>query len=212
MSASRRRATLVLASGGLETAVLLHQAAAAGDTVRAAFLDYGQRPADMEHRGAAAQSRSTGAVLEVLAMPAVGRAFQGESERRYHVPLPHRNLVALSLGLSLAAERGADRLWVGLTADDGAASPSATAGFFTGFRELAAGLGPVRVEAPLLELTKAQVVRHGAGLGVDFGRTYSCLLGRAQPCGRCPQCRKRAAAFATAGHTDPRCTLTTGEP
>lgn len=212
MSAPRRRATLVLASGGLETAVLLHQAAAEGDTVRAAFLDYGQRPADMEYRGAAAQSRSTGAVLEMLAMPAVGRAFQGESERRYHVPLPHRNLVALSLGLSLAAERGADRLWVGLTADDGAASPSASSGFFAGFRELAAGLGPVRAEAPLLGLTKAEVIRRGADLGVDFARTYSCLLGRPEPCGRCPQCRKRAAAFAAAGHADPPCTLTAGEP
>lgn len=205
------RTTLVLASGGVETATLLHQAAAEGDAVRAVFLDYGQRPADMEHRGAAFQSRAAGAVLEALDMAEVGRAFQADSERQYHVPLPHRNLVALSLGLSLADKRGVDRLWAGLTADDGSASRSASTSFFQRFRDLAADLGPVAVEAPLLALTKSGVIRRGTDLGVDFGRTYSCLLGYARPCGQCPQCRKRAAAFAAAGLSDPPCQLANGD-
>ncbi|HKJ71534.1 MAG TPA: 7-cyano-7-deazaguanine synthase [Gammaproteobacteria bacterium] len=199
--------TVVLASGGVETATLLHRAAADGDKVVALFLDYGQRPADMERRAVQAQCRSVGARLESLDMADAERAFQGEDDRRYHVPLPHRNLVALALGLSFAEKRQAARLQAGLTADDGAASRSASAGFFRRFRDLAGELGAVAVEAPLLALTKAEVVRRGAGLGVDFARTYSCLLGRPRPCGHCPQCRKRADAFRQAGLTDPDCRL-----
>ena len=210
MTALNPRSTLVLASGGVETATLLHKAAAAGDSVRALFMDYGQRPAAMERLGAAAQTRATGAIWETLDMAAVGQAFQGDSERQYHVPLPHRNLVALSLGLSLADKRAVDRLWIGLTADDGTASSSASASFFQQFRQLAAGLGPISVEAPLLTHTKSQVVRHGSELGVAFAHTYTCLLGYAQPCGQCPQCRKRAAAFAAAGLADPPCQLANG--
>jgi len=205
------RLTLVLASGGVETATLLHLAAAAGDSVGAVFLDYGQRPADMEHLAARAQCRDTGAELTSLDLASLGPAFQGDNERQYHIPLPHRNLVAMSLGLSLAEKRAADRLLVGLTADDGATSRSASAGFFADFRHLADGLGTVAVEAPLLALGKADVVRRGHELGVDFGRTYSCLLGYPQPCGRCPQCHKRAAAFAAAGLTEPAFTLAEGD-
>ncbi|MEF8793355.1 7-cyano-7-deazaguanine synthase [Thiohalorhabdus sp.] len=212
MTADNSRLTLVLASGGVETATLLHQAAAAGDRVRAAFVDYGQRPAGMERRGAVAQSLAAGATLETLDMAAIGRAFQGDSERQYHVPLPHRNLVVLSLGLSLADKRAVDRLWVGSTADDGSASRSASASFFQQFRDLAANLGTVTVEAPLLEQTKSQVIRHGWELGVAFANTYSCLLGYARPCGQCPQCRKRAAAFAAAGLADHPCRLAKGDP
>ena len=211
MSDAAPRTTLILASGGVETATLLHQAAAAGDRVQGVFLDYGQRPADMERRGARAQCQATGARLEFLDMAGLASAFQGEDERQYHIPLPHRNLVAMALGLSLADKRAADRLWVGLTADDGGASASASATFLHGFADLAAGLGPVAVEAPLLSLTKAQVIGRGQALGVDFGRTYSCLLGYARPCGQCPQCRKRAAAFAAAGLSDPPCQLANGD-
>lgn len=211
MSETSPRTTLILASGGVETATLLHQATAAGDRVRGVFLDYGQRPADMERRGARAQCGATGARLEALDMAGLAAAFQGEDERQYHIPLPHRNLVAMALGLSLADKRAADRLWVGLTADDGAVSPSASATFLHGFADLAADLGPVAVEAPLLAQTKAEVIRHGQALGVDFARTYSCLLGYPQPCGGCPQCRKRAAAFAQAGIAEPACTLADGD-
>lgn len=210
MSGGDPTTTVVLASGGVETATLLHQAAARGDRVRALFLDYGQRPADMERRAAQAQSLATGATLEALDMASVAATFQGEDERQYHVPLPHRNLVALALGLSLAEKRSADRLWVGLTADDGEVSASATGDFFGRFAELAAGLGQVAVEAPLAALTKSAVVGQGNALGVDFARSYSCLLGYPTPCGRCPQCLKRAAAFAEAGVSDPPCRL--GEP
>jgi 7-cyano-7-deazaguanine synthase len=77
---------------------------------------------------------------------------------------------------------------------------------------MAAGLGDVAVEAPLLELDKAGVIREGSNLGVDFGATYSCLLGYAAPCGRCPQCEKRAAAFAAAGTPEPPFRLSAPEP
>ena len=212
MSGNDSRIALVLASGGVETAALLHELTAVGDTVRAVFLDYGQRPADMERRGAQAQCRATGAELEVLEMAAVGAAFEAGHYRHHHIPLPHRNLVAMSLGLSLAEKRGAQRLVAGLTADDGAASASASRQFFEDLRRLARGLGGPAVEAPLLAAGKAEVVRRGADLGVDFSHTYSCLLGYARPCGRCPQCRKRAAAFAAAGVSDPACRLREGEP
>lgn len=203
MAPDATRSSLILASGGVESSTLLALAARAGDRLSPVFLDYGQRPAPRERLAARAQSRRHGADLEVLDMAGVAEVFHAGQERLFHVPLPHRNLVALSLALSLGEKRGVDRILVGITRDDAGASATATPDFLDRFREMAAGLGRVAVEAPLLNLDKAGVIREGSNLGVDFGATYSCLLGYAAPCGRCPQCEKRAAAFAAAGTPEP---------
>jgi len=203
--------SLILASGGVESATLLAMAAHDGDTLLPVFLNYGQRPAAMEQAAARAQCRRLSAELEVLEMADVAAVFHAGQERLFHIPLPHRNLVALSLALSLAEKRGAHRVVIGTTRDDAGASPTATPAFLDQFRTMAQELGEVTVEAPLEGMDKATVVETGTAHGVDFATTYSCLLGGASPCGRCPQCRKRAEAFAGAGRVEPACTLPPAE-
>ena len=203
--------SLILASGGVESATLMAMAAEDGDTLLPVFLNYGQRPAAMEQTAARAQCRRFGGELEVLEMAGVAAVFHAGQERLFHIPLPHRNLVALSLALSLAEKRRAHRVLIGTTRDDASASPTATPAFLDKFRTMAQGLGDVTVEALLQAMDKATVVATGAAYGVDFATTYSCLLGGATPCGRCPQCRKRAEAFAGAGRVEPACTLTPEE-
>jgi len=197
------RFSLILASGGVESSTLMALAARQGDWLLPVFLDYGQRAAPRERLAALAQSHRHGTDLEVLDMAGVAEVFHAGQERLFHVPLPHRNLVALSLALSLGEKRGADRILLGVTREDAGVSATATPEFLAHFRTMADGLGSVTVEAPLQELDKAAVIRKGGELGVDFGTTYSCLLGYVTPCGRCPQCEKRADAFAAAGRADP---------
>ncbi len=204
--------TAVLVSGGVESTTLLHQEAKApGKILLPLFLDYGQRGAALERKAASSQCRTLGLTLEALDISGTAAVFHAGQSRLFHVPLPHRNLVALSLGLSLADKREADRLLLGLNREDGTESPAATPGFLEGFRRMAAGLSRIRVEAPLIGKSKADIIHLGAALGVDFSRTYSCLLGYSRPCGRCSQCRKREAAFAAAGLAEPECTLTRHE-
>ena len=211
MTANAGPRTLVLVSGGIESTVLLHRAWSQGEAPLAVLLDYGQRAAAMEREAAASQCRSLGLKLEVLDMSGVASVFHSGQDRHFHVPLPHRNLVALSLGLSLADKRGADRLLLGLNREDGTESASAGPGLMDDFGRLAERLGSVRVEAPLIGSTKAEIVAEGRELGVDFSGTYSCLLGYSRPCGKCPQCRKRRAAFAGAGLPEPQCALSLPE-
>ncbi|MFP4559936.1 MAG: 7-cyano-7-deazaguanine synthase [Thiohalorhabdus sp.] len=211
LEARRDGGCVVLASGGIESTTLLHRLARKGGRIAPVFFHYGQRPSEREHRAARAQCRELGLELEVLDIAGVTPVFQAGQERRYHIPLPHRNLVALSLGLSLAEKRGADRLLIGTTGDDADLATSASRPFLDAFRGMAGLLGPVSVEAPFQEMGKDEVVREGLRLGVDFGRTYSCLLGRREPCGSCPQCRKRRSAFQRAGVPEPRPALDPGE-
>jgi 7-cyano-7-deazaguanine synthase len=203
MPESRLPDVLVLASGGVETATLLHAYAAAGERPLALFLNYGQRPAAPERRAVADQCARLDLDREELDLSSIAGHFRDAHDRQFHVPLPHRNLVALSLALSLAERRAIPRLAVGLTADDAAATGSASDAFLAHFRDLTAELSAITAEAPLAKESKAEVVERGMQLGVDFALSYSCLLGYERPCGRCPQCRKRAAAFASADRADP---------
>ncbi|HKJ88111.1 MAG TPA: 7-cyano-7-deazaguanine synthase [Gammaproteobacteria bacterium] len=201
--ASQAGRILVLVSGGIESTTLMHQAARQGVRVLPVFLDYGQRPAARELAAARAHAGDLGLEVEVMDMAETAQTFREGQERHYHIPLPHRNLVALSLGLSLAEQRSAERLRVGITREDAEVSASASASFLDTFVHMARLLGSIKVEAPLRDMTKAEVIETGANLGVDFGKTYSCLLGYPKPCGRCPQCRKRRAAFDHAGIIEP---------
>ena len=192
-------ASVLLLSGGVESATLLHQLAQGGEQVQGLFVDYGQRGAGEERRAAASQCEPLGVELVQLDLSRVGATFRRGQERKAHVPLPHRNLVALSLGLSYATNLGARRLYLAANRDDTREYPSSSHAFLAQFRLLAGLLGEVELRTPYLDLSKADVVRRGVELGVDFDTTYSCLLGYPVHCGRCPQCAKRRAAFRDAG-------------
>ncbi|MFA9461154.1 7-cyano-7-deazaguanine synthase [Thiohalorhabdus sp. Cl-TMA] len=199
-----RPGCLVLMSGGIESTVLLHWAIRQGESVTALFLHYGQRPATREYQAASAQCAELGLAPETLDISTAVQTFHTGQERQYHIPLPHRNLVALSLALSLAEKRTLDRVLTGITREDGEHSASASPAFLDAFQETARTLGDVAVAAPFRELSKAEVIGTGVRLGVDFAKTYSCLLGYPEPCGRCPQCRNRRTAFARAGRAEPQ--------
>ncbi|MEJ2685802.1 MAG: 7-cyano-7-deazaguanine synthase [Gammaproteobacteria bacterium] len=194
--------SIVLLSGGIESTTLLHQERQRHAPV-GLFVDYGQRGAARERRAAQTQCDRLGVVLRELNMGTVGEAFREGLDRRLHVPLPHRNLVVLSLGLSFADNHGARRLALALNREDADSYASASNDFLEGFRTLARTLSPIEIATPLIALSKAEVIVLGTALGVGFADTYSCLLGYPQHCGSCPQCLKRRAAFEAAGQRDP---------
>lgn len=194
--------SLVLLSGGIESATLLHLEKRRSRT-RALFVDYGQRAATREREAATAQCRALDLPVEILELASLGETFRRGHAWQAHVPLPHRNLALLGLAFSFAADRGACRLCLALNRDDADAYASASSSFVESFRALAATLDDIEIATPLAAWDKAGVIRHGLELGVDYALSYSCLLGRPVPCGACPQCEKRRAAFAAVGIPDP---------
>jgi 7-cyano-7-deazaguanine synthase len=126
--------------------------------------------------------------------------------------VPARNTVFLSLALGWAEVLEARAIFIGVNAVDYSGYPDCRPEFIAAFRSLAAlatkqGVegAPVAIEAPLIDLTKAEIVARGAELGVDYAMTVSCY--RADPkgraCGRCDSCRFRQAGFVAAGFPDP---------
>lgn len=191
--------SILLLSGGVESTTLFY-----GDRAsEAVFIDYGQRAAARERAAAAWHCARRAVPLTVLDLAAVGDAFRAGQQQRLHVPLPHRNLVALSLGASYATQQRAQRLSLALNRDDARTYASARVAFIERFQALLSTLGDIEIATPLIGLSKTQVIEQGVSAGVDFTRTYSCLLGYAAHCGRCPQCLKRRAAFGEAGVPEP---------
>lgn len=196
-------ASILLLSGGVESVTLLHQLAAQGEAVQGLFLDYGQRAAPHERAAAEGHCARLGVELVPLDLAAVGDIFRRGQERKAHVPLPHRNLVALSLALSYATNLGARRLHLAANQQDTVDYAASSHAFLAQFRLMCGLLGDVQLSTPLIGLTKTEVVARGIALGVDYATTYSCLLGYPLHCGRCPQCVKRRAAFHEAGFEEP---------
>jgi 7-cyano-7-deazaguanine synthase len=219
---------VVLLSGGLDSATTLAVARSEGFEVYALSVDYGQR-----HRGeldyAAAQARLQGAAehrVIRLDLRAVGGSALTDDiavpKDRSHdaighgVPVtyvPARNTVLLALCLGYAEVVGGFDLFIGANAIDYSGYPDCRPEFLTAFERLAnlatkaatEGKGTYRVHAPLIALTKADIIRLGTKLGVEYGQTLSCYDPGAagRPCGRCDSCRLRMKGFADAGLTDP---------
>lgn len=196
-------ASILLLSGGVESTTLLAQLAAAGEPVQGLFIDYGQRGAVEERRASETHCERLGVELVPLDLARVGAAFRRGQERKAHVPLPHRNLVALSLGLSYAANLGAKRFYLAANREDAAEHAASSHAFLAQFRIICGLLGEAELRTPYLDFSKADVIRRGVKLGVDYDTTYSCLLGYPVHCGRCPQCLRRRDAFRAAGVDEP---------
>jgi 7-cyano-7-deazaguanine synthase len=126
--------------------------------------------------------------------------------------VPARNTLFLALALGWAEVAGAGEIFIGVNAVDYSGYPDCRPRFIAAFEQLAtlatrAGVegGQFRVRAPLIAMSKAEIIRAGVALGVDYGQTVSCYQANAQgqACGRCDSCRLRREGFAAAGVTDP---------
>lgn len=228
-TADQRRA-VVLLSGGLDSATCLAIARSDGWECHCLSFAYGQRHAlevEAARRVAAANAAAThrvvtidlgafgGSALTDLSIP-VPKADQGEAPAPgASIPLtyvPARNTIFLAYALALAEVVDAARIYIGVNAVDYSGYPDCRPEFVGAFQRLAdlatragvEGHGP-HIETPLLMLPKAEIIRRGLALGVDYALTRSCYdpdaSGRA--CGRCESCRLRAAAFAELGIADP---------
>jgi 7-cyano-7-deazaguanine synthase len=224
------RRALVLLSGGLDSATAAAWARDRGYALSALSVDYGQR-----HRVELDAARDVARALGIgdhVVLPIDLAAFGGsalldtaipvpkdrsEAELAVGIPstyVPARNTVFLSLALAMAETRGADAIVVGVNAVDYSGYPDCRPEFVAAFARLAAlatkaGVEgrPTEILAPLVSLTKADIIRLGLAMGVDYGLTTSCYDPQAggRPCGGCDSCRLRAAGFAAAGASDPRC-------
>jgi len=214
---------VVLLSGGLDSATALALAREQGFTCYALSVDYGQRHlAELE---AARRVARAGGVREhrIMRVDLAGIGGSALTDPRIAVPetpvsgipvtyVPARNTIMLSLALAWAEVLGARDLFIGVNFLDSSGYPDCRPEYLAAFGALAAlatkaGVEgrPCRVHAPLITLTKAQIIREGARLGVGYGETISCYQadGEGRACGRCDACRLRRAGFTAAGLPDP---------
>ena len=227
-SAPVRPPAVVLLSGGLDSATVLAIARERGFEPCALSFDYGQRHRH-ELAAAAAVARAQGVARQVTLQIDL-RRFGGSAltadidvpkdraaaDMAHGIPVtyvPARNTVFLSCALAWAETLGACDIFIGVNALDYSGYPDCRPEYIAAFEAMAGlatragveGGKKLRVHAPLIELSKAQIVREGLRLGVDYALTSSCYDpgpdGR--PCGGCDSCALRARGFAEAGVADP---------
>jgi 7-cyano-7-deazaguanine synthase len=216
---------VVLLSGGLDSATAAAIARADGYELYALTVRYGQTHA-REVEAARAVARALGVVRQIE-MSVELSAFGGSAltgagaipkDRALDAPgipstyVPARNTVFLSLALAWAEAIGADAIVIGVNAIDYSGYPDCRPEYLEAFERLAslatrAGVNGqrVRILAPLVRMSKAEIIRRGLELGVDYGLTHSCYdpAPDGRPCGRCDSCRLRALGFREAGVSDP---------
>ena len=214
---------VVLLSGGLDSATVLAMAVADGWRCHALSVDYGQRHR-VELEAASRVARALGAI-EHRVVPIDLCIFGGSAltDDAMAVPtsstpgipityVPARNTIFLALALAYAEVTASDAIFTGANAVDYSGYPDCRPEFLAAFEKLAnlatrrAVEGePIEVRAPIVRMTKADIVRRGHALGVDFALTVSCYNADAQgrACGRCDSCRFRREGFAGAGIPDP---------
>jgi 7-cyano-7-deazaguanine synthase len=215
---------VVLLSGGLDSATSLAIARREGFAGCCLSIDYGQRHG-AELAAAARVALALGArehrVVRIdmtqfggsaLTDPSIAVPIGGVQPGIPVTYVPARNTIMLSLALAWAEVLGSQDIFVGVNAVDYSGYPDCRPEYIRAFETMAnlatkaAVEGhPLRLHVPLIELSKAEIIRQGAGLGVDYGLTVSCYQadvdGRA--CGVCDSCRLRRAGFETAGIADP---------
>lgn len=219
------RTAVVLLSGGLDSATVLAIARAEGYVCHALSVDYGQRHG-AELAAAARVAAALGAVAHKVVRIDLG-AFGGSAltDSSIAVPtgglqagaipityVPARNTILLSLALAWAEVLDAQHIFFGANAVDYSGYPDCRPEFVRSFERLANLATKAAVEGrsltvhtPIISLTKADIVRRGAALGVDYALTVSCYQADAEgrACGACDACRLRRAGFEAAGFADP---------
>ena len=214
---------VALVSGGLDSMVAAAMARADGYRLLALSVDYNQRhriELEAAHRVATALGAERHVILPLDLSAFGGSALTADiavpkDGVQPGIPVtyvPARNTIFLSLALGWAEAAGARDLFIGVNALDYSGYPDCRPEFIAGFERLAelatkAGVegGAFRVRAPLQAVTKADIVREGAGLGLDLGLSWSCYdpTPDARHCGLCDSCRLRRRGFVEAGIPDP---------
>jgi 7-cyano-7-deazaguanine synthase len=217
------KAAIVLLSGGLDSATVLAMARDEGWKCHALSIDYGQRHR-AELQAAARVARSLGA-HEHRVVTLDLRVFGGSAltDSSIDVPtapstgipvtyVPARNTIFLSLALAYAEVTGSDAIFTGANAVDYSGYPDCRPEYLEAFESMAnlatkraVEGAPIRIMAPIVKMTKADIVRRGHELGVDFSITVSCYNADAdaRACGQCDSCRLRREGFTSAGLADP---------
>ena len=215
--------SVVLLSGGMDSATVLAIAKAAGEQCYALSFDYGQRH-DAELDAAKAVAAHMGVSEHRVIRIDMGQ-FGGSAltDEEIEVPeaggggipatyVPARNTVFLSLGLAWAEVVDADKIYCGVNAVDYSGYPDCRPEYVDSFQAMAnlatkrgAEGRPLEIVAPLIAMSKADIVACGVELGVDFGLTVSCYSAAddGAACGHCDACELRRAGFAEAGIADP---------
>ncbi len=222
------QSAVVLLSGGLDSATTAAIAREQGYEIHALSVDYGQRHRfELEASRRVAQSLgvrrhetvkvelgrfAASALTSSIAVPK-GRSAEAMSEGIPATYVPARNTVFLSLALALAEASGAADLFIGVNAVDYSGYPDCRPEYIAAFERMAnlatkAGVeGTLKftIHTPLVNWTKAQIIRRGTELGVDYSLTHTCYDPDAagRPCGSCDACLLRLKGFAEAGLTDP---------
>ena len=221
---SQHPLAVALVSGGLDSMVSAAIAREAGYRLLALSIDYNQRHR-IELAAAARVAQALGAERHIV-LPMDLSAFGGSALTATDIAVPKdgvqpgipvtyvpaRNTIFLSLALGWAEAAGARDLFIGVNALDYSGYPDCRPEFieaFEGLAELATKAGvegePFRIRAPLQQMTKGDIVREAARLGLDMGISWSCYdpTPAGEHCGRCDSCRLRSRGFADAGVPDP---------
>jgi len=221
-AASERPVAVVLLSGGLDSATALAIAISRGFDCHTLALDYGQRHR-AELDAAARLSAALGAVghrTVAVDLRRIGGSALTDDVEVPETPtegipvtyVPARNTVMLAIATGLAETLEAEALFIGVNAVDYSGYPDCRPQYIAAFQELASlatkrGVEgfPLAIETPLIHLSKAEIIRRGAQLGVNYAETVSCYQADEQgrACGRCDSCRIRREGFEAAGIDDP---------
>ncbi|MDM9648927.1 7-cyano-7-deazaguanine synthase QueC [Rhizobium sp. S163] len=212
--------TIVICSGGLDSVSLAHRIAAEQTLIGLLSFDYGQR-----HRKeldyAAACAKRLGVPHQIIDIRPIGSHLTGSAltdnidvpdghyaeETMKATVVPNRNAIMLAIAFGLAAAQQADAVAVAVHGGDHFIYPDCRPGFIDAFQVMqdAAldGYASVKLQAPCVNATKADIVTDGAKHGTPFAETWSCYRGGARHCGRCGTCVERREAFHLAGVADP---------
>lgn len=223
MNSEQGKKAVVLLSGGLDSATVLAIATSQGYACYALSINYGQR-----HVAELNAARAVAAQFDVIEhktlsidLSAIGGSALTDTD--IDVPespssgipityVPARNTIMLSLALGWAEVLGASAIFAGMNAVDYSGYPDCRPAFVNSFEQLAnlatkAGVEgrKLSIHAPLIDLTKAEIIQQGMTLGVDYAQTVSCYQAdnQGRACGVCDSCRLRQQGFADAGVSDP---------
>ncbi len=217
-----------LLSGGMDSTTLAYLAADLGYKILGLHFNYGQRTEGKEracaHTIASLLNAEEFLEVDLSYLRKIGQSsltdhalpVDSYREGREGIPntyVPFRNANLLAIATSYAEARGADAIFIGVQSQDYSGYPDCRPEFIEAFERTAnlataaavEGRGTFRIHAPLIHMTKGQIIRTGLALGVDYGLTHSCYdpLPDGRPCGHCDACLLRRAGFAEAGATDP---------
>ena len=208
---------LIVVSGGMDSTTMLYEYA---DRIALAVtFNYGSNHNAREIECARYNCARLGIELVVIDLPFIGQLFDSsllsgaeaipegnyDDENMRSTVVPFRNGIMLAVAAGLAESRGLHHLMMANHGGDHAIYPDCRSGFLDAMsRAIAEGTyAGITIEAPYTNITKTDIARRGATIGVDYAHTYSCYKGGERHCGRCGTCTERRQAFAEAGVPDP---------